>query len=703
VKVFLDRPGRSPNRISLELIFAIACLGLTWVIFSGLAVPLLIQAAYNGHSLSIFNRMITGQATHAVSQYLSDWDRLRWQILRGFLLIGPFFILVKRPEFQRALWGTTSEPQNVLADKGAVSGAWRTHGLAFVVYLALAVIFTLPGSLHPTRTLLGEGGDNYQHAWFIWEFARAITHGHNPFRTDLIHYPVGANLTWATFDPLGGALALPLSVFLGPVLTYNLSLIFQLALSAFVARLLFLRIAEHASAATVGGMVFGFSPYMLAHALAGHLSLVTAFCIPLYVLALDGLLENQNPSWKEGSLLGVALLVTALCSYQYTVFCLLFTIMVLAIDCGREGRVFLKRISRPLLVSAATFSVCFSPILAMMLGDGFRTPHSITEASFFSADLLGFFLPSPYNTLFGPYVRKMPAEFVTAGERIVYIGLVALFLAAVGFWSARGKQRRWAGRSIVGGLLFAAFSLGPTVHVLGKSTKLPAPASVFYKVDFMRFLREPGRFSVMVMLCVAMLATVGLAFLLNKLEPRWQKALLLFIVGSGLLAEYGAVPFPSSSITSPRFYTDVSTVTQRCGLPPGIRDRTVLTVPLFHSDSWKKAMWMQIMDGGRYRLVEGYEGIYPPARVQTEIDQMPIVRSLRAMPEEPVVAASDRESTDLLVRKLDLGAIVVFDPLDHRAELNYVREVFEGKEALTDACAVFETTSESSVAVVGGP
>src|SRR6202034_606007 len=104
-KMLLESSRRSPNCVSLQLIFAVACLGFIWIVFSGHAVPLLIQAAYNGHSLSVFNRMIAGQAAHPVSQYLSDWDQLRWQILRAFSLAGLFFVLVKRPEFQGALWG----------------------------------------------------------------------------------------------------------------------------------------------------------------------------------------------------------------------------------------------------------------------------------------------------------------------------------------------------------------------------------------------------------------------------------------------------------------------------------------------------------------------------------------------------------------------------------------------------------------------
>ncbi len=695
---------RNPNHVSLMLVLAILSLGLMWVVFSKYAVPPLIKSAYRGESLHIFNRMISGQASHPVAEYLSAWDRFRWRVLLDCSLFGLLVVLVVRPEFRRALWGPAAPAHKhssqiahhtvpVLAEERAVSRQMGGHLIALVVYLALVVIFTLPASLHPARALLGNGADNYLHAWFLGAFAKAVAHGHNPFHTDLIFYPFGANLAWATTDPLGGILALPVSLALGPVLAYNISVILQLALAAFFARLLCLRVSQHPAAATIGGMIFGFSPFLLGHAL-GHLSLVTAFPIPLYVLALDKLLEEEKPSWKEGSLLGLALLLTAFANYQYTVFCLMFTVVVLGIDFGLERVGLLKRVWMPLLVSAVTFLACFSPLLLMLLGDasGLPKPRPMEDAERFSADLVGFFVPSLHNSFLGQYVRKLPAEYFagTRVEKIVYTGLVALLLGAVGGWSARGKQRRWAGRAMVAGILFASLSLGPIVHFLGKPTDLPAPASLLYRVAFARFLREPARLSIITMLCLSLLASLGLVFLLSNLQRRWQKSLLLCIVGTALLLEYIVFPFPSSSIVEPAWHTEVPKTAQRCTLPARLRDCTVLTVPLFQTPYWNKSMWMQIMDGGRYYLIDGRFSPYVPDRVWAEFDQMPILRFLRKTPTAPVVPAPDREFADSLVRKLNLCAVVVFDASERPSVLNYVREVFSAQESIVGSCAVFE-------------
>lgn len=666
---------RSPNKITLLLTLLIVALGLGWIVLSKYAVPPLIQSAHRGESLSIFNQMIAGRASHPVEEYLLDWERLQWRVLLGLLMGGVFLVLVTRPEFQRALSAPPSrETFFVPGEQKTLSSQWREHLVSFVGYLALAVIFTLPTSIHPTRALLGDGGDSYQHAWFLWEFGNAVARGHDPFHTHLVFYPFGGNLAWATLDPLAGILALPLTLAFGPLLAYNLSLILQLALSAFFARLLCLRVSGDSAAATVGGVIFGFSPYMLAHAL-GHLSLVTAFPIPLYVLALVNLLETEKPSWRDGALLGLALLMTSFAHFQYTVFCLTFTAVVLAIDFGRERAALLERLWRPLLVSATTFLICFFPILRMLLQDGLRHPHPVTEAEHYSADLLGFFVPSPFNPFFGRFVHRMPAEFLATGfEGVTYIGFIVLALATVGFYWAHNR-RRWAVPALIAGVLFGALCLGPTVHVLGKPTRIPAPASLLYSVEFARFLREPGRMSVITTLSVALLATFGLAFMSNKLARRWQKALLFCIVGLGLLVEYSTVPFPSSSIVDPDDpYTDTPTTAQRCSLPPHVRDKTVLTVPLFQWGSWKEAVWMQAMDGGRYDLVEGYLGPYVPGEVWSEFDRMPIVGSLSRMPTESVMPEEDRKFADFIVRKLNLGAVVIFDASERPLEIDYVRK-----------------------------
>ena len=72
------------GRIRPLLVLMGISLGL-WIVFATLVVPAVIESAYRGESWSFLNRMISGQATHPVSDYLQDWDGVTVPGLLGVL------------------------------------------------------------------------------------------------------------------------------------------------------------------------------------------------------------------------------------------------------------------------------------------------------------------------------------------------------------------------------------------------------------------------------------------------------------------------------------------------------------------------------------------------------------------------------------------------------------------------------------------
>ena len=433
----------------------------------------------------------------------------------------------------------------------------RNHAIVLLLFLLLGFVFTLPGSLFPASSLLGYPGDNFQHAWFLWHFARAVTRAHNPLYTRLLFYPSRVSLAWSTTDPLAGAIALPLSLAAGPAVVYNLSLILQLALSAFLARLLCLRISHSQSAAFIGGLVFGFSPFLLAHAL-GHLSLVTAFPIPLFALALDRIFRAQDPSWKMGLPPGLALLLAALAHYNYAVICLLFALFWLLIDLAlrfrSQGLRILARLWKPLGAGAATFLLGFSPVLWMMLGNRADIPVSRGPAHLdaFSADILGFLIPSWNHVFLGRFVSHLdPSLFVAGFEGTVYVGVFVLALAAIGLWKGRSHGAPWATRAFLIGLIFYLLSLGPWPRLLGHSLKVPGPAALFYLLPFAKFMSAPARFHAGVMLCLAILSSLGVKFLLERTASQTRRYAIVAAVAALVICDYLTVPFPRSSLVDP--------------------------------------------------------------------------------------------------------------------------------------------------------
>jgi len=580
----------------------------------------------------------------------------------------------------------------------------RNHLLIFLFCVLAAAIFTLPASLSPASALLGYPGDNYQHAWFLWHFANAVASEHNPFYTHLLFYPASANLAWSTLDPLSGFIALPLSWIAGPTIAYNLSVILQLALASFFARLLCLRICRNETAALFGGIAFGLGPFLLAHAL-GHLSLVTAFPIPLYVLAVDNLLRKEVPSWKDGILAGLALLLTALAHYNYTVFCILFTAVLLAVDLALDGLVLLKRTWLALAFASATFVVMFSPLLVMLLGNraDVPAPRTIEHVTQYSADALGFLIPSWNNVLFGAFAHGLdPRIFVAGFEGTVYAGPIVLLLAAVAITKGRAKQPRWVPRAAIAAGIFYLLSLGPRIRILGRLTAIPGPAALLYHFRSARFVSVPARFDVIVLLCLAILSAIGLAWCLDNLRRNWHRGALVFTASALLILESLTVPFPKSSIIDPAAAPGTTGPVQSCVLPASIQRGAVLTFPLQQWPYVQKAMWMQLTDGGRYALVDGYLS-YVPRDVWHEFYDLPLLRSLMSLQgtyHTPINPAADRPSLPATIRQLNLSAIVVFDSPEHDAAVRYLNATLGHGGLNAGSCIAFALSPQNSAAKI---
>jgi hypothetical protein len=558
-------------------------------------------------------------------------------------------------------------------------------------------LFTLPGSLSPASALLGYSGDNFQHAWFLWHFARAVAKFQNPFYTNQMYYPNTVNLTWSTTDPLAGVLALPASWLLGPAVAYNLSLVFQLALAAFFGRLLCLRVCRNEVAAFIGGICFGFSPFLMAHAL-GHLSLVTAFPVPLYFLALARVLERRGEPRKNGVLLGLALLLTALAHFNYTVICLLATLAAIGVDAIQMGARSLAKIWKALAWGATTFLVTFSPLLAMLIGNSADRPQPrpFEHLKEFSADAVGFLIPSWNHLLLGNFARGLDPNIFAAGyEGTVYVGPVILALALLGFWKGREFQRRWAAQAASLAVMFYLLSLGPALRIYGRQTAIPGPAALVYRIPWLRFVSAPARFQVIVALCLAVLASLGVTFLLERLRTQRQRYSLAAGVIALLLLDLLTIPFPVSSIVDPAWDRDSGVAPRACVIGAALQTGTVVTFPLIIKPYSMKSMWMQVSDRGRYTLVDGYLS-YSADRVWSDYYRNPVLRSLLSLQgvfHTPVDAQADKIAAPAAFRDLNASAIVVFDSPEEDAATRYLESVI-GREAQSGgSCSVFDVSS----------
>ncbi len=210
--------------------------------------------------------------------------------------------------------------------------AARRRGLALVgaaglSYVGLGVLlwgeaWTQGASTH---TLCG-CGDPALFLWFFQWPATALAHGHNPFYSSALFHPGGINLLAQT-SVLGLSVPLiPVTWIWGPVATLNVASTLAPALSAFAMFVVLRRWVRWLPAAYVGGLLYGFSPFVLTSLQFAHLMSAALMLLPLILAVLDDIVVRQRHSARWGGvLLGVLLF------YQFFLSTELLAVVALAV------------------------------------------------------------------------------------------------------------------------------------------------------------------------------------------------------------------------------------------------------------------------------------------------------------------------------------------------------------------------------------
>ena len=179
--------------------------------------------------------------------------------------------------------------------------------VAGVLYLALGFLLWVHAWTEgaTTHTLCG-CGDPALFLWFFQWPATALSHGQNPFYSTALFHPHGINLLAQT-SVTGMSLPLvPVTWIWGPVASLNVASTVAPALTAFTAFIAIRRWVTWTPASFVGGLLYGFSPFVLTSLEFAHLMTAALMVLPLILIALDEIVVRQRRSalWT-GLLLGL--------------------------------------------------------------------------------------------------------------------------------------------------------------------------------------------------------------------------------------------------------------------------------------------------------------------------------------------------------------------------------------------------------------
>lgn len=502
------------------------------------------------------------------------------------------------------------------------SPRFTLHALVIVAYLLLTVLMTWPLALHWATAIPGDSFDGWQNYWNLWWIKSALVERlQNPYHTDLLYSPTGVNLYFHTLNPFNGLWSLPIQLVWGLIPAYNALVLFSFTLSGYGAFLLTrwviarpvggadqqrdrARGAALTLAPFFAGAVFAFAPFHMAH-LLGHMQVFSYQWLPFYVLCLLRAMDRRNAgkTWFSGALLAAWFLALAtLCDWYFALYLILFTplaVLLFRPKIGREigdwrlrigGFSTISNLQSPisnLLVALTTgfaFLILLSPLLLPMVREATQFSFMVRPAQdlyILSASLADFFIPNRLHTLFRPESFTWPGnQIAPVSERTIAIGFVALALALLALLREPRRSLFWA----VAALCFLLLALGPQMHI-GAITwqsipEQPAlntwsPYSLLNNlVPFMRISRSVSRFALMVQMCVAVLAGIGMAQAMGLRDWRleiggWRAPIsnlqslvsgpLLFASLTVLLLfEYWVAPYPISPPDTPAYYATLA-------------------------------------------------------------------------------------------------------------------------------------------------
>ena len=364
---------------------------------------------------------------------------------------------------------------------------WQIHLLVLVAYIVFALILTWPVVGQLGTHVPGNGADDPPLTWNLWWVQDTLfRQGTNPFDCDYMFYPLGINLAFYTLTVLNGLLSLPLQAIAGLIPAANLLLLSSFVLSGYGAFLLCLRLLSRSRSALrstperdlrllipafCGGLLYAFASGKLAYAALGQWNISSSQWIPFYVRCL--LQMGDHPRrWRYPLLAAVFMVLQAYAELTYASFLVLFTAFWAVwqlVTRFRSGA--LLRLVVNLALIGCIAAVALLPVLVMMVpdlmveGDIFVVKGGFADV--FSADLLGFAVPTMYHPLLGTLVERFDFDH-TVGQHL-YLGYGVLTLAIIGAvwaWRRASAVRFWTLSTV----LFWLLTLGPSLRINGRDT-----------------------------------------------------------------------------------------------------------------------------------------------------------------------------------------------------------------------------------------
>ncbi|NOX61351.1 MAG: hypothetical protein GXP42_05320 [Chloroflexi bacterium] len=584
-----------------------------------------------------------------------------------------------------------------------MSSILRRHGALLGLLVLLALVFTWPLVARIFTHVPGSDTwayDEYTFIWSMWWFKHSLLDGVGSiFFSPNIFYPLGMELILYSYNLMAAILALPLGLASENwAFASNISLLFSIVISGYGAYLLALwtlagagangREGEGArgrmgegqarAAALVAAIIFAFASNRMIYLALGHYNIHSVHWLPFFTLYV--LRVMRRPTRHDAIMMGLFGALNLLVDMQYGVFmaflalCLLLTRPLNRLLFQKEtaGKRWLALIGGGLVALLLTLPYFWETVRAFLHADFLISGWG--DALKLSADLKGWFTPTALHPLWGAdWVRRLrEVQEGTApfnDVNTVFLGYVTVILAGVGAVAIWRRMRGW----VMAAILSASFTLGPLLQVGGRyyfnfdglETGVPMPFLILHYIPFVKGNRTANRWSIVLMLALAVLAAWGAAWILRRWRPRASiRAGVTLALAGLLLFEHAAMPLPQTDARIPPAIQRLAEMEPGAILPIPMGWRNsfgVLGVERTQAQYYMTAHEMPILSGNTSRN---------PAIKFDYFARLPLVQAIvqqetGSTPDEATLAAA-RDQVDDLIALWGVRYLMLLPPVPGR-------------------------------------
>jgi len=337
------------------------------------------------------------------------------------------------------------------------------------------------------RSAFGEAapGDHLQTGYQLWLVGHQLEHGRAPWR-DPYSFQPEVEPRWNLAGWPFGYAYWPLVAAFGPVLAWNLFVLFGFVGAGGFAALWLRELGLPRGPALVGGLAFALAPYLQAQWSAGHLLAWTAMLLPLSLWAVERA--------RKGSLWWLALAGAALVSVPLS------------------GQLHLALGVIPFFVLYAIVRLPWAALLAVPALAAGLLANALVVSHTTGARSRSFHQVEHYSAGLSGFVSRDSKLL----EQMVYLGWSLLALAVAGF-VALLLRRRWGMATVLG-----LGALVPILFALGSHT--PGYETLWRHLPGLQHTRVPERIMPVACLALAALAAVAVS------RVRWPGTAALVVL-----------------------------------------------------------------------------------------------------------------------------------------------------------------------------